>query len=73
MIEFLAKVRQYISLLGPIHKVFIETLLQLKWTNRSLEVTSAYKAFLEDLICMQIYYAKHVIDNLVEQFKPGMF
>ncbi|XP_076636521.1 RNA polymerase I-specific transcription initiation factor RRN3 homolog Tif-IA [Colletes latitarsis] len=68
--EFLTNVRQCISLLGPTHKIFIETLLQLKWTNRSLEVTSAYKAFLEDLICMQIYYAKYVIDNLVEQFKP---
>ncbi|XP_076236252.1 RNA polymerase I-specific transcription initiation factor RRN3 homolog Tif-IA [Calliopsis andreniformis] len=69
-IEFLANVRQCISLLGPVHKIFIDTLLQIKWTNRSLEVASAYKAFIEDLICMQIYYAKHVIDNLVEQFKP---
>lgn len=36
-------------------------------------MTSAYKAFIEDLICMQIHYAKNVIDNLVEQFKPGIF
>lgn len=70
LIEFLANVRQCISLLGPVHKVFIETLLQVKWTNRLSEVASAYKAFVEDLICMQIYYAKHVIDNLIEQFKP---
>ncbi|XP_017886626.1 RNA polymerase I-specific transcription initiation factor RRN3 [Ceratina calcarata] len=70
LIEFLSNVRQCISLLGPIHKVFIETLLQMKWMNRPSDVTSAYKAFLEDLICMQIHYAKNVIDNLVEQFKP---
>lgn len=69
----MANVRQCISLLGPVHKVFIETLLQVKWTNRLSEVASAYKAFVEDLICMQIYYAKHVIDNLIEQFKPGMY
>ncbi|XP_029034108.2 RNA polymerase I-specific transcription initiation factor RRN3 [Osmia bicornis bicornis] len=70
LIEFLGNVRQCMSLISPAHKAFIETLLQIKWTSRSLEVTSAYKAFLEDLICMQIHYAKHVIDNLVEQFKP---
>ncbi|XP_043604914.1 RNA polymerase I-specific transcription initiation factor RRN3 [Bombus pyrosoma] len=70
LIEFLSNVRQCISLLGPIHKVFVETLLQIKWTNRSIDVASAYKAFIEDLICMQIHYAKNTIDNLVEQFKP---
>ncbi|CAK9826610.1 RNA polymerase I-specific transcription initiation factor RRN3 [Anthophora retusa] len=70
LIEFLSNIRQCISLLSPFHKVFVETLLQIKWTNRSLDVTSAYKAFVEDLICMQIHYAKAAIDNLVEQFKP---
>ncbi|KAG6804219.1 RNA polymerase I-specific transcription initiation factor RRN3 [Apis mellifera caucasica] len=70
LIEFLSNVRQCISLLSPIHKVFVETLLQIKWTNRSSDMTSTYKAFIEDLICMQIHYAKNVIDNLVEQFKP---
>ncbi|XP_076301490.1 RNA polymerase I-specific transcription initiation factor RRN3 homolog Tif-IA [Lasioglossum baleicum] len=70
LIEFLGNVRQCISLLTPVHKLFVETLLQLKWTNRSSEVASAYKTFIEDLICMQIHYAKNVIDNLVEQFKP---
>ncbi|KAF3423756.1 hypothetical protein E2986_01622 [Frieseomelitta varia] len=69
-IEFLSNVRQCISLLGPVHKVLVETLLQIKWTNRSLDVTSTYKIFIEDLICMQIHYAKNTIDNLVEQFKP---
>ncbi|KOX67426.1 RNA polymerase I-specific transcription initiation factor RRN3 [Melipona quadrifasciata] len=70
LIEFLSNVRQCISLLGPVHKVLVETLLQIKWTNRSLDVTSAYKVFIEDLICMQIHYAKNAIDNLIEQFKP---
>ncbi|CAK9818627.1 RNA polymerase I-specific transcription initiation factor RRN3 [Anthophora plagiata] len=70
LIEFLSNIRQCISLLSPFHKVFVETLLQIKWTNHSLDVTSAYKAFVEDLICMQIHYAKAAIDNLVEQFKP---
>ncbi|CAL7933805.1 unnamed protein product [Xylocopa violacea] len=70
LIEFLSNVRQCISLLGPNHKVFVETLLQIKWTTRSLHLTTAYKAFIEDLICMQIHYAKNAIDNLIEQFKP---
>lgn len=72
LIEFLAKVRQCISLLGPVHKALIEALLQIKWTNRSQELATAYKAFLEDLICMQVYYAKYVIDNLIEHFKPDV-
>nr|XP_033339466.1 RNA polymerase I-specific transcription initiation factor RRN3 [Megalopta genalis] len=70
LIEFLTNVRHCISLLSPVHKLLVETLLQMKWTNRSSEVASAYKTFIEDLICMQIHFAKNVIDNLVEHFKP---
>ncbi|XP_078033044.1 RNA polymerase I-specific transcription initiation factor RRN3 homolog Tif-IA isoform X1 [Augochlora pura] len=70
LIEFLTNVRQCISLLSPVHKLLVETLLQIKWTDRSSEATSAYKTFVEDLICMQIHFAKNVIDQLVEHFKP---
>ncbi|XP_012137298.2 RNA polymerase I-specific transcription initiation factor RRN3 homolog Tif-IA isoform X1 [Megachile rotundata] len=70
LVEFLANVKQCTSLLGPAHKTLLDTILQIKWTNRSVEVINAYKAFLENLICIQTYYAKTVIDNLVELFKP---
>lgn len=71
--DFLTEVRQCISLLGPIHKIFVEVLLQINWIDRSPEVISAYKVFLEDLICAQVYHGKCIIDKLVELFKPGKF
>lgn len=70
LIEFLDELRPCVSLLGPLHKLLIEVLLQIKWTTRSPELASAYKVFLVDLICVQIYHAKFVIDSLIEQFKP---
>lgn len=70
LIEFLDELRPCVTLLRPLHKLLIEVLLQIKWTTRSTELAAAYKVFLVDLICVQIYYAKFVIDSLVEQFKP---
>ncbi|KAK2576891.1 hypothetical protein KPH14_005516 [Odynerus spinipes] len=71
LVDFLSEARQCVSLLGPVHKSFIEVLLQINWTDRSPEVISIYKSFLEDLICVQVYHGKCIIDKLVEQFKPA--
>ncbi|KAK0080743.1 hypothetical protein PV325_013443 [Microctonus aethiopoides] len=71
LIELLVEVRQSISLLGPTHKIFIEALLSINWMNRCHEATTAYKEFLEDLVCVHIYHCKLVLDKLVSQFKPS--
>ncbi|KAI4504023.1 hypothetical protein M0802_000494 [Mischocyttarus mexicanus] len=68
--EFLTEVRKCVSLLGPVHEVFVEVLLQINWIDRSPEVKHAYKIFLEDLMCTQAYYVKCIIDTLVALFKP---
>lgn len=59
------------SLLNSTHKLFVEVLLKIKWTDKSPEVISNYKLFVEDLICMQTHHINTVIDHLVEIFKPG--
>lgn len=69
--DFLTEIRQCVSVLGPVHKIFVEVLLQLNWIDRSPEVISAYKIFLEDLMCAQVYHGKCIIDKLVELFKPA--
>ncbi|XP_015190630.1 PREDICTED: RNA polymerase I-specific transcription initiation factor RRN3 [Polistes dominula] len=68
--EFVTEVRKCVSLLGPIHQIFVEVLLQINWIDRSPEVKLAYKIFLEDLMCTQTYYIKCIIDTLVALFKP---
>ncbi|XP_015595877.1 RNA polymerase I-specific transcription initiation factor RRN3 [Cephus cinctus] len=70
-IELLTEVRQCISLLGPMHRLFVEALLNINWTNRNKTATNAYKAFLEDLVCAHVYHSKCIIDKLVEQFRPA--
>lgn len=71
LIELLVEVRQSISLLGPSHKILIDALLNITWTNRCSEATAAYTSFLEDLVCVHVYHCKFVIDKLVSQFKPN--
>lgn len=70
LVEFLCETRQCVSLLGPPHQLFIEVLLDINWTDRSPEVISNYKIFLEDLICAQVHHGKCIIDKLVQQFNP---
>ncbi|XP_071581207.1 RNA polymerase I-specific transcription initiation factor RRN3 isoform X1 [Temnothorax nylanderi] len=69
--EFLTEARQCISLLDIRHESFVQALLQIEWTNRSPEVISTYKFFLQDLVCMQTLHIKIVINRLVELFKPA--
>lgn len=68
--ELLQETHSCISLLGPVHKLFVEALLTLNWTSRSLQVTTIYKGFLIDLISAHNYHTKLIIDKLVDQFKP---
>ena len=58
-------------MLGPIHKLLIEVILNIKWTDKSIEITTAYKKLIEDLMCMHIYHSKLIIDKLVYQLKSG--
>lgn len=73
LLELIVEVRQCISLLGPTHKLFVEVLLNINWTSRSPEATTAYKGLLEDLVCVHIYHCKFVMDKLVSQFRPSEF
>ncbi|XP_011858498.1 PREDICTED: RNA polymerase I-specific transcription initiation factor RRN3 [Vollenhovia emeryi] len=68
--EFLTETRQCISLMDVRYESFVQVLLQIEWTNRSPEVISAYKFFLQDLVCMQTLHINIVINRLVELFKP---
>ncbi|XP_046628469.1 RNA polymerase I-specific transcription initiation factor RRN3 [Neodiprion virginianus] len=69
LIDLLTETHACISLLGPSHRLFIEALLTLNWTTRSLQVTTIYKGFLEDLVSAHNYHAKLIIDKLVDRFK----
>jgi len=71
--EFLAETSQYISLLDIGYKSFVQALLQIDWMNRSSEVISTYKLFLQKLAYMQTLHTNIVINHLVELFKPGKF
>lgn len=69
--ELLSQVRECISLLGSSHKILVEALLTINWTDRPQHVTTAYKIFLEDLISIHIDHCKLAFDKLVSQFKPS--
>lgn len=68
--EFLVEARQCVSILSAKHESFIQVLLKIQWTDRSPEVITNYKLFLQDLVCMQTHYTKTVINHLVQLFKP---
>ncbi|XP_063983802.1 RNA polymerase I-specific transcription initiation factor RRN3 [Diachasmimorpha longicaudata] len=70
LIDFLNEIRQCISFLGANHKLLVEVVLTISWTRRCEEAAEAYKAFLEDLVCVHIYHCKVVIEKLVNEFKP---
>ncbi|KAL6423028.1 hypothetical protein ACFW04_010482 [Cataglyphis niger] len=67
--EFLFEARQCISLLDIRYDLFVQILLRIQWTTKSPEVISAYKLFLQDLVCMQTVYIKTVINSLIQLFK----
>ncbi|XP_015115100.1 RNA polymerase I-specific transcription initiation factor RRN3 [Diachasma alloeum] len=70
LMDLLSEIRQCISFLGPNHKLLVEVILNVSWTTRCEEAADAYKAFLEDLVCVHIYHCKVVIEKLVNEFKP---
>ncbi|XP_029663030.1 RNA polymerase I-specific transcription initiation factor RRN3 isoform X3 [Formica exsecta] len=67
--EFLSEARQCVSLLDIRYDLFVQILLRIQWTTKSPEVISAYKLFLQDLVCMQTIYIKTVINSLIQLFK----
>ncbi|XP_001602153.1 RNA polymerase I-specific transcription initiation factor RRN3 [Nasonia vitripennis] len=69
LLELLNDLQECMSMLGPLHKLFIEVLLNINWTDRSSEIIASYKKFVEDLTCMHIYHLKLVIDKLIFQFR----
>ncbi|XP_044015164.1 RNA polymerase I-specific transcription initiation factor RRN3-like [Aphidius gifuensis] len=69
-LDLFNQVKQCISQLGPQHKIIIEALLNINWTNRCQDAINVYKIFIEDLICIHIEHCKIIIDKLVGQFKP---
>ncbi|XP_070168180.1 RNA polymerase I-specific transcription initiation factor RRN3 isoform X2 [Polyergus mexicanus] len=69
--EFLSEARQCVSLLDIRYDLFVQILLRIQWTTKSLEVISAYKLFLQDLVCMQTIYIKTVINSLIQLFKSA--
>lgn len=70
LLSLLSDVRQCVSLLDEKHGLLIEALLNITWTNRSSEVTTAFKRFIEDLTCLHVYHTKFVMDKLIKKFKP---
>lgn len=60
-----------VSLLGQDLKLFVEVILNIKWTSRSESVVKQYQAFLVNLLSAHIYHDKAVIDMLVSNFLPG--
>ncbi|XP_057322164.1 RNA polymerase I-specific transcription initiation factor RRN3 [Microplitis mediator] len=68
-VELLQEVRPCISLLGNDHTFLVNALVKINWTDRGEEATDAYKAFLEDLVCVHSYHCKLVIDQLICLFK----
>lgn len=60
-------------MLGAKHELFVQILLKIQWTNRSPDVITTYKLFLQDLVCMQTRHIKTVINHLVQLFKPSKY
>lgn len=70
--SLLTDVEQCITLLNERHRLLIEALLNISWTDRRSEVTTAYKRFVEELLVAHVYHSKFVIDKLILKFKPGI-
>lgn len=70
LLSLLSDVQQCITLLNERHRLLIEALLNISWTDRSPEVTTAYKRFVEELLVAHVYHSKFVMDKLIQKFKP---
>lgn len=60
-----------VALLNRDLKLFVEVILNIKWTGRSEGVVKQYHAFLVNLLSAHVYHDKLVIDMLVACFLPG--
>lgn len=62
-----------VALLNRELKLFVEVILNIKWTGRCESVVQQYQAFLVNLLSAHVYHDKFVIDMLVANFLPGEF
>lgn len=60
-----------VALLNKELKLFVEVILNIKWTNRSESVVKQYQSFLVDLLSAHVYHDSLVMDMLVSNFLPG--
>lgn len=60
-----------VALLNQDLKLFVEVILNIKWTSRSEGVVKQYQAFLVNLLSAHVYHDKAVLDMLVANFLPG--
>lgn len=60
-----------VALLNEDLKLFVEVILNIKWTNRSKNVVKQYQSFLVNLLSAHVYHDKAVMDMLVSNFLPG--
>lgn len=64
--------RECIPILKPVHKSFIEVLLDIEWRTQSPEAISLYKKFVDDLMDVHTHYYKFVLDKLLVKLKSSV-
>ncbi|XP_058804012.1 RNA polymerase I-specific transcription initiation factor RRN3 [Phymastichus coffea] len=69
LLELLKDLQECMSMLGSVHSLFIEVILNISWINRAPEVTACFKKFVLELLCMHIYHSKLVINKLIFKFR----
>lgn len=60
-----------VALLNRDLRLFVEVILNVKWTNRETSVVKQYQSFLVNLLSAHVYHDKAVLDMLVSNFLPG--
>lgn len=73
ILSLLKEVTECVSMMNQNLRLFVEAILVLKWTHRSETVKDQYKSFLINLLCAHNYHTKFAIDQLVQNFIPGIF
>lgn len=69
--ELLQEATECISLLGHELRLFVDSILSIKWAHRSQNVVASYQSFLCNLLVAHNYHTKNAIDRLVSHFIPG--
>ena len=64
----LEQLNKSIGILIPKVELFVDVLLSVSWTNRSLPVIEEYMCFIKSLVSCHSYYCKSVITMVVSKF-----